>query len=1350
MKQGGAFLAIILAISGILRLTSAGGVSRKPPETAAEAKKKAPHAHSAYIDDFNRTIQEFYGVWDAPTAKAQALKDSWNVPDSEELTGTPTQERPHPRSDVHFALAILPDPLHTRLALVFDRSIEAIQEAAERDGYTFDRAIFPWDRTPPPQPDDVDKRRAAAEAQKAAEEYPGLLIFRGPNKDTGIGTAEYPPPLFVFVVGETPTSGIRKKQFQNAVAIMKKIRAGNAGESKGDDQPPQERPLLILGPSSSGSLRSLQRELKVLAANPGLLATGETFVYSGTITDAASIAQFTSSAESTTHFVSFQENDDFIRDRFLQFACHDGFDPSEIATLSEGDTVYGYGVQRPENAPKTGCDPAEVVHLRFPREISYFRAAYQDKAASQQKSEADIPVPQSAPVTLSPEEIGTDDDAALPYAGAQTPATQEAVMVGILSELNKHHTKFTILYASDPLDQYFLTRYLRTNYPRGRVVVTTPDLLLTSQEDSTLRGVIGINTYPIVPGLSDWFCSSSDPSDHHHDDRLFVSSSSIGTFNAMLGLLAETQIADAKWKIELDLKKMGKAIPPRGNPPGAARPPVPTTLVHPAPYSEYASLALSQPIEGSSCIAKPLVWLTMLAEDGFWPIAGLSDRHVQSADRYEPILAFSPERGHSTEPNIVATPEKPFKLNPPDASSLLLPPAWKIAYCFGLFLLVMHMGLSLKGSILADSEPRAQFARIDDWRDVIVIALGALALETGVVTILFSGGPVVTTTMTAFDQIVLWLIVPIFFGVTIFDLGWLRSQKWIAFLFAVATVMMFAFQILAWFDARDLFSCRTVAQVATTTCRVIQPLSSLQTANWSTRVLHLSSGVSPVPPILFLAGAGYWWMWQSLRGVTLVDRRRPRLPKRDDPAGRWYRINDHEAAELRNTAHPFFFKWSVTLALLTVGFFLIPLVDLNHPVQTIEGQAYDRTYFMLLGLMIATLLGCLLKLVFTWMKCNQILSGLDRLPLRDAFSRMKHLSWHSLWNPGGSTLRATYKILRRGLDCLERLRCVLQTVDLKAPVTHDVRVAVQNKITETMTALGAVSRAYISVVRPASATKSETPAELRGPLKAVTGSPNPVSGIQTDSPSNRQQSSSNPGSRNKRPLLAEVGEFFGDRSETHNKTASIENGDEDLCGSIATTLEQHDREAGGLPALMDAFQKLQETMADTAAEIVDEMLDPWWKCDRAPVVSHDDRFKEEKLPLTRMLGEEFVALVYVNFLITVLLRMRTLVVTAIGMFVFVVLSMNVYPFEPHPALQTLAVTLLVVMGVAVGYVYAQMHRDPILSRLTSTTSGELGWDFWLKLASAGVIPVFSLLAVQFPEISRFLFSWLAPALQAIK
>jgi len=163
-----------------------------------------------------------------------------------------------------------------------------------------------------------------------------------------------------------------------------------------------------------------------------------------------------------------------------------------------------------------------------------------------------------------------------------------------------------------------------------------------------------------------------------------------------------------------------------------------------------------------------------------------------------------------------------------------------------------------------------------------------------------------------------------------------------------------------------------------------------------------------------------------------------------------------------------------------------------------------------------------------------------------------------------------------------------------------------------------------------------------------------------------------------------------------------------------------------------------------------DVLKPLWDEDSAPVVSVDKRTVTPSISPLRALAEEYAALTYVNFLVTVLLRMRTMVVCATGMYVFIVVSMNVYPFEPHPALQTLAIVLLVLPGAVVAYVYAEMHREAILSRLTSKGTGELGWDFWLKLASAGAIPVFSLLAVQFPEINQFLFSWLEPALQAVK
>ena len=116
-------------------------------------------------------------------------------------------------------------------------------------------------------------------------------------------------------------------------------------------------------------------------------------------------------------------------------------------------------------------------------------------------------------------------------------------------------------------------------------------------------------------------------------------------------------------------------------------------------------------------------------------------------------------------------------------------------------------------------------------------------------------------------------------------------------------------------------------------------------------------------------------------------------------------------------------------------------------------------------------------------------------------------------------------------------------------------------------------------------------------------------------------------------------------------------------------------------------------MADTAGYLIRDLLTPLWRAEQEPVVSVDRRIKKADLPLFRALAEEYAALVYVNFLQSVLLQMRTLVICAAGMYVFILCSISVYPFEPHPALQVLAVALLVAMGAMVGFVYAEMHRD---------------------------------------------------------
>jgi len=72
------------------------------------------------------------------------------------------------------------------------------------------------------------------------------------------------------------------------------------------------------------------------------------------------------------------------------------------------------------------------------------------------------------------------------------------------------------------------------------------------------------------------------------------------------------------------------------------------------------------------------------------------------------------------------------------------------------------------------------------------------------------------------------------------------------------------------------------------------------------------------------------------------------------------------------------------------------------------------------------------------------------------------------------------------------------------------------------------------------------------------------------------------------------------------------------------------------------------------------------------------------------------------------------------------------------------------VGLAVFVVYSQMFRDATLSHLTNTKPGELGWDFWIKILSFGIGPLFGLLATLFPNFSSTFMSLLQPGLSSIK
>jgi hypothetical protein len=76
--------------------------------------------------------------------------------------------------------------------------------------------------------------------------------------------------------------------------------------------------------------------------------------------------------------------------------------------------------------------------------------------------------------------------------------------------------------------------------------------------------------------------------------------------------------------------------------------------------------------------------------------------------------------------------------------------------------------------------------------------------------------------------------------------------------------------------------------------------------------------------------------------------------------------------------------------------------------------------------------------------------------------------------------------------------------------------------------------------------------------------------------------------------------------------------------------------------------------------------------------------------------------------------------------------------------------VLAVISLCVTLVLAEVSKDAIISRMTRTEPGKLDKSFLVHLATAGGLPLITVVASQFPSVSRFLFSWLEPTLTALK
>ncbi len=382
--------------------------------------------------------------------------------------------------DIETVIATIPDPWHTRLALLMDGELDAIEVAATEAGWVFAAQWLPWTDPIDPDEKDPDKRRKQRRAARDQEDEPGVLVFRQ-AVDRGWNRFNS-KLLLVFLVGETPTGGIDRAQFWNARTYGKQL---NGGQNR----------VFVLGPTFSGSFHSLADLLGQDASSKYVIRSGN----ASSMPDAEALR----ATDPTIDFRSANMNSDDFRVDFR--AALDALDISRgsAAILAEDETRFGTAVSTPipdpnqPHAASTGTQPKEdllgdVLTLSFPRDISQLRNAFRDT----QTPTGGKALPPEVDFSLKDTEIG--EDSIPSFSGPQGPLLQDARLEQAVDIIRRDQIRAVEIIASNSLDVLFLARVLQKKSPDTRIIVPYAHLLFVeAARTAALRNVLALSSYPL-------------------------------------------------------------------------------------------------------------------------------------------------------------------------------------------------------------------------------------------------------------------------------------------------------------------------------------------------------------------------------------------------------------------------------------------------------------------------------------------------------------------------------------------------------------------------------------------------------------------------------------------------------------------------------------------------------------------------------------------------------------------------------------------------------------------------------------------------------------------------------------
>ena len=141
--------------------------------------------------------------------------------------------------------------------------------------------------------------------------------------------------------------------------------------------------------------------------------------------------------------------------------------------------------------------------------------------------------------------------------------------------------------------------------------------------------------------------------------------------------------------------------------------------------------------------------------------------------------------------------------------------------------------------------------------------------------------------------------------------------------------------------------------------------------------------------------------------------------------------------------------------------------------------------------------------------------------------------------------------------------------------------------------------------------------------------------------------------------------------------------------------------------------------------------------------------KPDSADLKYVLAEDIVALPFYAYIRKVMLELRN-ILFFLGVAVSLLFAaLHTYAFRADQAIDWWFFGLFAVMGFGIVVVIAQVERNALMSRLTDTTPGELGSNFYIQLLKYGTVPILTIFGSQIPFLSNVVLKWAQPALEAL-